>query len=606
MATLQQQLYAAQNQLDLAKSRGGASQSYMDNLASKVSSLQSQISAAAKPVATGGTTTKSTTTTGLPLGNISLPVSGFTVNPSSVSQTVSGTAVKTNTGLPSIATTTPSQYTSSSTPAPLPAPAQVVTKKDEPQTSELEMLFQKYFGNAPKVSTPAPYQNPLSQEMLDTLAKIKGKGEFSYNPDSDAALKVAQKQGMLQVKNAAVANNRLYGSNTDNRMQEVAQGLIPQYQQMAENTYNTGVDRLYQQLAALQGMDTANYNRYRDNVGDVRANELNAQQLYGSAMNFATGRSDTAFNQQIAQAPHTGQLFGQATQQATQQQRNNEIATYGTELSPAARQGMSVYQSMLSDPRMASVAKQVQSYYSDFAKEINTRLAANPNDPLIPYLMAARTAKILSSPELMQKYGADIGIANPAVANLAMQFEAAQLSSKLDELKGQLAAEKDRVAIEKVQAEIEKLNWEAAYKQLEYINLPMKQKAEIQSEIALAAQRSSAAAENYAGVSLKKEQINTEKAQQDKISADTAKTLAALDNNTSAFYNSFVASGAKFDDWIKSPAGTNANGKTITYAESMTADEFKELVAAAKATGKFDASKGMSITTSDGKTITIN
>jgi hypothetical protein len=612
MATNEQLYYKYMNLADKARTAGGDYAKY-EAMAKPYAPAPAQPVATVKPASTGAA--------GLSTGNISLPVSGFTVNPSSVQQTISGAAKPTPTATMPASTavsTNSSGYVNPpynpaavGQPAPQPAAQQTVQGQGQQTGGALDAdavraILKEFLGDAPKVSTPDPYQSPLTQNMLDTLAKIQNTGSFKYDPNTDAALNQAQKQAMLQVKNASVASNRLYGSNTEKRLQEAAQGLIPQFQQAAENTYNTGIDRLYQQLSALQGIDAVGYNRYRDTAGDVRSTQLNQQQQYGKALDYATGRADTAFNQQIAQAPYTGKLFGEATQQATQQQRNNEVATYGTELSPAARQGVAVYNAMISNPQMAAVAKQVQSYSSDFAKEINARMQANPNDPLIPYLLAARTAKILGNPQLMQQYGADIGIANPAVANLAMQYESAQLKDKLDAIKGQLDSEKARMEIEKVKAEVEKMNWEAAYKQLETINLPYQQKAELQSQIALAAQRNAAAAENYAGVDLKNEQMNTEKFQQTKLSADAAKTLQSLNNKVNTYYNNFVTSGQKFDDWLKSVSGNNDEGKPITYGESMYADEFKDLIAAVKSTGKFETSTGgIKITTADGKTISV-
>lgn len=355
------------------------------------------------------------------------------------------------------------------------------------------------------------YANDALMSKLNTIQGMK----YQFD-DNNPALLQAQKQAMGQVQKDMARKGRVFDTYAATKAQEAAQGLIPSYYQLGMNQFNTDRNDQYAQLAAMQGMNTTAFNQNQ-------TNNQNYIQAYGLGQTGA----NTQFTQNVTEAGLTGQYKGQPTVTEQDRIRNQEIAQYGTPLTPEIKQQLAVFQQM---PQQYRAIVDMPQISADYAAEINRRAAVNPQDPLIPYLLAARTAKILSNPRLMQQYGSTIGLSSPAIAMMAQKYQADQIALYIDQLKAQYALPQYQAELEKVKAEALRAGAEAAYKTLEAANLPLKLKMELAGELAkislteaqTGAQQANAA-ESYANVNLRGEQMNTEKTQQVKYLADANK-----------------------------------------------------------------------------------
>lgn len=77
----------------------------------------------------------------------------------------------------------------------------------------------------------------------------------------------------------------------------------------------------------------------------------------------------------------------------------------------------------------ADIASEISKYSDNYQAEINRRMAINPNDPLIPYLQAARAQKIFNNPELLKQYGSEF----MTTAAKQQQFENDLATRKFEE-----------------------------------------------------------------------------------------------------------------------------------------------------------------------------
>ena len=91
------------------------------------------------------------------------------------------------------------------------------------------------------------FTNPYQQKQEALFDKLYDN-KFSYNPNTDSALKQAQNQSMRAVGEEMNARGILDSSITTNYSQQAAQALVPQYEQMAYGRYqdeNTKMDESF-------------------------------------------------------------------------------------------------------------------------------------------------------------------------------------------------------------------------------------------------------------------------------------------------------------------------------------------------------------------------
>jgi hypothetical protein len=254
--------------------------------------------------------------------------------------------------------------------------------------------------------------------------------------------------------------------------------------------------------------------------------------------------------------------------------RNQEIAQYGVALSPVARQYKTVYESM--PPEMLNT---VRAYRQDYAAEIMRREKIDRNDPLLPYLYAARAMKIMGSPALMGKYSQDISISAPGIAEKALTYDSMVLKNELDKITVQYAESKEIAELKEAVAKGDKAATEAAMKKVEAANLPAKLKAELNSKIAdnlyknmQAYERNTAALENLSSANLNAEKMNTEKAEQLKKFLESKKI-----DKESFDYKAFD----RFDKFIQDQYMEEVTTKTSTGEDLLGS----EVIEGAEKTG---------------------
>lgn len=471
--------------------------------------------------------------------------------------------------------------------------------------------FTKSFAkNFPQLSQVNPYQSQYNNDIMGTLSQLKNMQSFNYDVNNDAALKQAQKQAGEVVMKDAAKRGRVFDTYTDKQLQEVSQGLVPQYYQIAQNQYNTDRNNQYNLLSAINNLDSTAYNRYIQNAQLNRDLELNNQNNYVKSIDYGNTMSNQQFNRDVTSSGLTGQFQNKTTTAEQQRQYENQNTTedrlrlqtlqdVGVVLTPAQNQLRTTYTNMT--PQIRTQVLQLSNNGSDFASAIN-----NPNTPkeLIPYLQAARFNKVLSNPEtykdyLVNEYGlSPVQVNNLVVGNKikALELAKTEASNKVEQVKALYAGQKEKAELDKVLAQIKAENSKAAQEILKEINLPEKLKAELNQEIAkvdlvkaqTGAQNANASADK-ARAGVYAEQVNTEKSQQKKYNSDADKTSNETNSSFAAgVYNLYLNSGKKnIDEFLKSKGKiqieSNGNKKFIedpngtTMGSTLTDKDLKML-----------------------------
>lgn len=135
---------------------------------------------------------------------------------------------------------------------------------------------------------PQTYSSKYGAALENILQQIQNPGEFKYSFNGDELFKSyadlysqQAKQASMNAMGQAAALTGGYGNSYAQAAgsQAYQQNILPLYErgmqlaQMAQDRYNAGRTDLYNQMAALQGMEESEYGRYRDTVGDWQ-NEL--------------------------------------------------------------------------------------------------------------------------------------------------------------------------------------------------------------------------------------------------------------------------------------------------------------------------------------------
>jgi len=216
---------------------------------------------------------------------------------------------------------------------------------------------------------PYEYQNKYltDENVQNRFANIDKPFEFNESNPQWQFMIQAQNQAKDAVMKHYAQHGLAVGSKMQQRMQNEAQNLVPQYENIAYGRHMDERQNQYNMLAEKHKLEGLNYKQYQD------------LQRY-------------------------------------------EVEQHGTMLSPEMRQHISVYQSMDEQSR-----RDLDNLFGeDYHAEINRRRNINPNDPLIPVLEAARANKVLSDPELFAKYGSQYGFSSSAIAERGQHFATQQ------------------------------------------------------------------------------------------------------------------------------------------------------------------------------------
>ncbi len=110
---------------------------------------------------------------------------------------------------------------------------------------------------------PKAYKNPYKEDMDTVLSELYGM-QFSYNPNTDTGLQMAQKQAMLAAKQSANARGLLGGSTAETMRQRAAQELVPQYERLA---YDRFLEERNAKLETLSVLEALSDNAFREYTG---------------------------------------------------------------------------------------------------------------------------------------------------------------------------------------------------------------------------------------------------------------------------------------------------------------------------------------------------
>lgn len=115
-----------------------------------------------------------------------------------------------------------------------------------------------------------PYKSPYTEQLQNLTSQLLG----GYDPTKDTSLQSAQNQAMEAVKQSMGKTNMLYGSDTAKRMQDEAQKLVPEYEQLNQQ-------RTLNQLQALQGLEQQDMSKYQQGFENVLAESGMTGKYYG-------------------------------------------------------------------------------------------------------------------------------------------------------------------------------------------------------------------------------------------------------------------------------------------------------------------------------------
>ena len=148
---------------------------------------------------------------------------------------------------------------------------------------------------------PQTYSSKYGAQLDNILNEIQNPKSFKYSFNDDELFKsyadvLTQnaKQASLNAQGQAAALTGGYGNSYGLAagQQAYQQALLPLYDrgmelaQFARDNYDKAQADKYNQLAALQGMEGTDYERYRDTMADWRTDLQNAQDVYNTERSF--------------------------------------------------------------------------------------------------------------------------------------------------------------------------------------------------------------------------------------------------------------------------------------------------------------------------------
>lgn len=163
---------------------------------------------------------------------------------------------------------------------------------------------------------PKPYINPYNAETKTLLSELINS-RFSYHPNQDNALRIAQENAMLRAKQSANSRGLLGGSTAEIMRQRAAQDLIPQYEQLAYARYKDNVDAKIRTLSLL---DALSENAFREYEGEetLRLKEQTLAQEAESASQAADVQAAAKQADAYRQALDRVKLLGEVDQEAAE------------------------------------------------------------------------------------------------------------------------------------------------------------------------------------------------------------------------------------------------------------------------------------------------
>lgn len=251
---------------------------------------------------------------------------------------------------------------------------------------------------APQQEAIVPIPDP-NQALNDRIAALESK--IAGDQTSAAELQAKQqalKNAQIASRTASLANSRNASLNALNAQESAIDPSYYKRKNAVASASDIGTMNFSKFMASLgiKGNAGAMPEIYRNNALQNNLGTLEAQQQaeHSQIANNRTG-IENAYQTDLAAAQND--VESQAMQAeidriaAEDAQRAADLAAQGkTSTGDLTLQGRAAQQSDIE--READLV--ARANYSDIAAEINRRTAINPNDPIIPYLAAARQDKI--------------------------------------------------------------------------------------------------------------------------------------------------------------------------------------------------------------------
>ena len=190
------------------------------------------------------------------------------------------------------------------TPAPTPIPTVTPTPFQQGVENTQTQMTQKNEEFNKKVNdllaTISPYEPIYKDKLNQILNQLQGevtKG-FQYAPQTDLSLLQAQKQSQQSTMEEANRRGILASTVTTDRMQKLSQELVPQYEIIAFNRYNQGINDKLQYTSTLRGLESDAYKQYSDYV-NTQFNKIDVfDKLKASDINLIKTNLDILFKQE--------------------------------------------------------------------------------------------------------------------------------------------------------------------------------------------------------------------------------------------------------------------------------------------------------------------
>lgn len=237
---------------------------------------------------------------------------------------------------------------------------------------------------------PGEYQSPYQQQLDDMLSQIQGRKPFSYDLNADMLYqqyrdqyKNLGQQAMMDTMGQAAGLTGGYGSSySQNAGQQAYQSYlqqlndkVPELYRLALDKYNAEGDEMYRQYGLLNDRENTAYGRYRDTVGDWRADLSDAYNRYTDERGFDYGQWNDMLNYWQNQADRENSEWWQQTEFDYQKERD-AVADAQWEKQFAAQQAA----------RAAAQAASSQQYNELMAQyqALLNQMHGNPNYQSVP------------------------------------------------------------------------------------------------------------------------------------------------------------------------------------------------------------------------------
>jgi hypothetical protein len=152
---------------------------------------------------------------------------------------------------------------------------------------------------------PGEYQSPYQQQLEDLFAQIQGRKPFTYDLNADMLYQQYRdqyqnlgRQAMMDTMGQAAGLTGGYGSSySQNAGQQAYQGYlqqlndrVPELYRLAMEKYQMEGDDLLRQYGLVNDRENQAYGRYRDTVGDWRADVDRAENRYNTERGWDYGQ----------------------------------------------------------------------------------------------------------------------------------------------------------------------------------------------------------------------------------------------------------------------------------------------------------------------------